>query len=371
LLNLPPFARLEILICTALLLTFAIAPSRIHAQTNPDSTAQSTILPNAPQPTAPAVQNDASTPQQAATGNISGTVLDTNHDVIQNATVTLLGPAGKRSVTSGSDGQFQFPNLPPGAYKISLSAEGMRPFTSERIQLNAGEFRIAPTITLAVSGGVSSITVSGDKEELAEQQVRIAEQQRVGGVIPNFYSAYDWNAPPMMSKQKFKLTTRALIDPVSFLAVAGIAGAEQYKGIFPAYGSGIEGFGKRYGAALANRVSGEMLGRVVDPSIFRQDSRYFYKGKGSVRSRALYAMSRAVITRNDDGHLQPNYSQVLGNFSASALSNLYYPAADRGGSLVLLNGLADMGANAVSNLFREFVLKQITSHVPAGANGQP
>jgi hypothetical protein len=62
---------------------------------------------------------------------------------------------------------------------------------------------------------------------------------------------------------------------------------------------------------------------------------------------------------------------VLGNFSAAAISNLYYPASDRGASLVLWNGLAGMGANATANLIREFVLKQITSHVPEGKNGQP
>jgi hypothetical protein len=237
--------------------------------------------------------------------------------------------------------------------------------------LKAGEFRIAPAITLAVSGGVSSITVSGNKEELAEQQVRIAEQQRIGGVIPNFYSAYDWNAPPMLAKQKLKLSFRSVIDPVSFLTVAGVAGAEQYQGLFPGYGSGIEGYGKRYGAALANHFAGEMLSRAVFPSIFHQDPRYFYKGKGSITSRALYAMTRAVVTRTDDGRLQPNYSEVLGDFSAGAVSNLYYPQSDRGVSLVFLNGATGVGANAFSNLIREFLLKGFTSHVPTDANGQP
>jgi len=206
---------------------------------------------------------------------------------------------------------------------------------------------------------------------VAEEQLKIAEDQRVGGVIPNFYSSYDWNAPPMQAKQKMQLGIRSIIDPVSFLSVAGVAGAEQYKNVFPAYGGGIEGYGKRYGAAMANHASGTLLGRAVFPSIFHQDPRYFYKGKGSVGSRALYAISAAVIARGDDGRWKPNYSRVLGNFSAAAISNLYYPASDRGGSLVLLNGVAGIGADAVANLIREFVLKGITSHVPKGANGEP
>ena len=341
-----------------------------RAQSVVEQLQQISALPSAPMPAG----NDDQSPrsQSSSTGNISGTVLDTNGDVLQGAQVTLIGPgAAPRTVVSGSDGQFQFAGLPPGNYRVKVTAAGMNTFTSDTIPLGVGEIRIAPSITLAVSGETTNVIVSGDKEQLAEEQVHIAVQQRVAGVIPNFYSAYDWNAPPMMAKQKIKLTTRALIDPVSFLAVAGIAGAEQYKGIFPAYGSGIEGYGKRYGAALANRVSGDFLGRAVYPSLFHQDPRYFYKGKGSIRSRALYAISRAVVTRNDEGHLQPNYSQILGNFSAGAISNLYYPASDRGASLVVLNGLADTGANAVSNLVREFLLKSITTHVPGGNTGQP
>jgi hypothetical protein len=141
--------------------------------------------------------------------------------------------------------------------------------------------------------------------------------------------------------------------------------------IFPAYGGGLEGYGKRYGAAFANHVSGTLLGRAVYPSIFHQDPRYFYKGKGSTKSRALYAISAAVIARSDNGRWEPNYSRVLGHFSAAAISNLYYPASDRGVSLVVFNGLAGIGENAASNLIREFVLKRFTSHVPKGANGQP
>jgi hypothetical protein len=329
------------------------------------------ILPDAPQPLQSG--NQPSQSENTGTGNISGTVLDTRGDVVQGAQVQLVGSSGTAIQTkvSGSDGQFDFAGVTPGSYKIAVSGNGMSTFTSGSFDLKPGEFRIAPTITLTVSGGATSVTVTADKEQLAEQQVRIAEQQRVVGVIPNFYSSYDWDAPPMMAKQKFKLSFRSLIDPVSIITVAGIAGGEQYQGLFPGYGSGISGYGKRFGAAYTNRFVGDMLSRAAFPSIFHQDPRYFYKGKGSVASRALYAMSRAVVTRTDDGGLRPNYSEVLGDFSAGAISNLYYPKSDRGVSLVLLNGATGVGANAVSNLIREFLLKDLTSHVPKGANGQP
>lgn len=328
---------------------------------------------DASQPAQDTAQSGANDSGKTGTASLSGTVLDANRDVLQGAHVTLTGRSGAtQAVESGSNGQFAFRGLPPDVYKLSVTAAGMSTFTSTQIALQAGEARILPTVTLPVAGGTTSVSVtSGNKEELAQEQVRIAVHQRIGGIIPNFYSTYDWNAPPMGAKQKFQLSFRSIIDPVSFLTVAGIAGAEQYKNVYPGFGDGIEGYGKRYGAALANHVSGNLLGRAVYPSIFHQDPRYFYKGKGSIRSRALYAISAAVITRGDDGRQKPNYSRVLGTFSAAAISNLYYPASDRGASLVVRNGFAGMGAAVVSNLIREFLLKGITSHVPAGANGQP
>ncbi len=355
------------------LLVSGLTPGMAFAQQSSSSTAQKTTLPDAPQPAQATDSSLADVLPQTGAGTITGTVLDRNRDVLQGAQVTLSGQSGSalRSLVSGGNGQFAFAELPPGEYKLTVTAPQMSTFSSGLITLHPGETRIVSPITLAVFGGTTSVTVRESKEQLAEQQVRIATQQRIAGVIPNFYSAYDWNAPPMGAKQKFQLSIRSILDPVSFLSVAGVAGAEQYKNIFPAYGSGIEGYGKRYGAALANHVSGTLLSRAVYPSIFHQDPRYFYKGKGSIGSRMLYAISAAVIARGDDGRWKPNYSHVLGNFSAAAISNLYYPASDRGASLVLFNGLADTGANTVSNLIREFLLKRITSHVPKKANGEP
>ncbi len=302
---------------------------------------------------------------EIAEASISGTVVDPNGDILQGAQVTLNGPSRPdvRTTISGSDGQFSFTGLLAGVYKIAVTGSGMSTYTLSQISLHAGEVRTLPPATITISGPSTSVIVNGSKDALAEEQVHIAEQQRIGKVIPNFYSSYNWNAPPMQAKQKFQLSVRSLIDPVSFLTVAGIAGAEQNRNIFPAYGSGMEGYGKRYGAALANHVTGNLFAKAVYPSIFRQDPRYFYKGTGSTTSRAFYAVSSAFITRSDSGSRAPNYSHILGGFTAAAISNLYYPESDRGASLAFLNGLADIGADAAANLVREFVLKGITSHV--------
>jgi hypothetical protein len=356
-------------IAAFILLLSKLIPSTASAQESSSLTAQQSVLLDASQPAMILGQSGS---QQTETGSITGTVLDANQDVMQGAKITLQGSAEfSRTEESGINGEFAFTGLPPDAYKLTVTAAGMSTFTSHQIPLHAGETQILPAVRLSVSGGVTSVNVIEDKEQLSKEQVRIALQQRIGGVIPNFYSSYDWNAPPMLTKQKFQLGIRSVFDPVAFLSVGAVAGVQQYRNTFPAYGEGIEGYGKRYGANFANHAAGVLLGRAVYASIFHQDPRYFYKGKGSVGSRASYAISAAVIARGDDGHWKPNYSRVLGHFSAAAISNFYYPASDRGASLVLLNGLVGTGVDAASNLIREFLLKRITSHVPQQAKGKP
>ncbi len=344
-----------------------LAP-RMHAQQRVNTSSSAIAeLPSAPQPAA--IASEAGQTSQTGTATLSGTVLDSNNDVVQDAHVVLStrGAASDRAVESGPNGEFSFNGLPAGTYKVTVTGRGMGTFISPPITVHPGEMRIVPQVVLAVAATTTSITVSGDRVELAEEQVKIAEEQRVLGVLPNFYSSYDWNAPPMMAKQKFKLAIRSVIDPVAFAEVAGLAGLEQYNNTFPGFGRGPEGYAKRYGAAYATDVSGRVLTSAVFASMFHEDPRYFYKGTGTGKQRTLYAISAAVMTRKDDGSWRPNYARVLGNLGSGALANLYYPSTSRGIGLTFTNALVDTAASAGTNLIREFVLKGITAH----AGGKP
>ena len=105
------------------------------------------------------------------------------------------------------------------------------------------------------------------------------------------------------------------------------------------------------------------------PSLFHQDPRYFYQGSGSVESRFAHALSRAVILRSDSGHSMPNYSYLLGDLTSGALSNLYYPHSSRGAGLVFTKFAIGFVARAADGVFRELVVKHLTSNV--AGNGKP
>ncbi len=315
----------------------------------------------------------AASSDEEATARISGTVLDTNGAVIPGAQLRLASRAGTvdRSQFSGSNGEFDFARLPAGIYKVTVTGEGMGTYVSPDIALLAGDQHLLSQVALPISAAITEVRVSGDRNEIAEEQVRVAVSQRVLGIVPNFYSTYDWNAPPMGAKQKFELSFRAVTDPVAFVEIGAVAGIEQMTNTFPGFGSGAAGYGKRYGAAYANHFIGTMLSSAVFPSLLHQDPRYFYKGSGSRTSRAFYAIAAAVVCRGDNGRMQPNYSHILGGIAVGGISNLYYPAGSRGGSLIMLNALIGTVGQAGDNLLREFVLRRFTTSVPDYANGKP
>ena len=158
------------------------------------------------------------------------------------------------------------------------------------------------------------------------------------------------------------------IDPAYIVTAAGVAGVQQARNEFSGYGQGAQGYAKRFGATFADFTMSNFLGNAVLPSVFKQDPRYFYKGTGTVKSRVLYALANAVICKGDNGHWQANYSSILGSLAAGGISNLYYPASDRGAGLTFENTAIGIGATAILNLMKEFVLTKITTNVPRRPN---
>jgi Carboxypeptidase regulatory-like domain len=310
---------------------------------------------------------------QPPSASIAGTVRDSKGTAIAAMPVTLVGQNNgvNRLVRSDSNGAFTFDALLPGNYQIKLEAPGFEPFISEGTEIQAGAHSQLSIVLTQIPTQNTTITVTATPEQVAEAQAHEQEKQRIFGFLPDFYTSYLWTATPMTPKLKFQLGYRSVIDPVTFLVAAGLAGVEQHHNTFPGYGQGAEGYAKRFGAAYADTVSTRIFSRAIFPTLLHQDPRYFYRGSGSVGSRMLYAIEAAVVTRGDNGQLQPNYSQMAGAFAASGLSNVYRAPGDRQLGLTLRNGLIIMGTAAAENVLREFVSRKLTPHVPNFAKGRP
>jgi carboxypeptidase family protein len=304
---------------------------------------------------------------QPVPGSVSGTVIDPSGAAVCNARVQLRHddlPAAQESL-SGSDGGFSFTNVSPGAFQLTIAADG---FATQTVsgRLQSGADYSAARIALALAEEKTDVEVIVPRVEVAEQEIKEEEKQRVLGFLPNFYVSYVPDAAPLTTKQKFELAWRSTLDPVNLVITAAVAGAQQADNSFKEYGQGAQGYGKRYGADFTDSMTSIFIGSAILPSVLKQDPRYFYKGTGSVRSRIFYAFEMAVICKGDNGRLQPNYSSILGSLAAGGISNLYYPVNDRSGTaLTLENTAIGIGTTAAANMLQEFVIRKLT---PAGRN---
>jgi hypothetical protein len=305
-------------------------------------------------------------------GIIHGTVVDPNGTAVAGARVKLAqqGQAANPETQTGDDGQYSFANIAPGPFQLSIAAEGFATQTASGV-LHSGENVVVPQITLALTTEVTEVRVEFTPVELAQEQIRDEEKQRVLGFIPNFYVSYIPNAAPLNTRQKFELAWKSTVDPVTIGITGAVAGIQQANNQFSGYGQGAQGYAKRFGASYADVVTSTFIGGAILPSLFKQDPRYFYKGTGSKRSRVLYAIANSVICKGDNGRWQACYSTLIGGIAAGGISNLYYPASDRGAGLTFENAAIGIGASAAANILQEFVIRKLSTHVPSNAPATP
>ncbi len=154
--------------------------------------------------------------------------------------------------------------------------------------------------------------------------------------------------------QKFMIFVHSTYDPTTFASAAFDAGIGQGTGEHPDYGQGADGFGKRYGAAVASSESGVFFSRFLLPTLLHQDPRYFQLGEGSFQHRAAYAVSRAFVTRTDSGGKAFNTSHVLGVALSIALSNAYVPERERGADRTFIRIGNALATDAALNILREY-----------------
>lgn len=179
-------------------------------------------------------------------------------------------------------------------------------------------------------------------------------QDRIFGLLPGYGMVEaGMQPPPLTSGQKFKLAVQ-YINPYTFVFVAAEAGINQARNHPSDYGQGAEGYGKRYGAGLADGLTDGIFVTGVYPSIFHQDPRYYRLGDGSFSHRVEYAVTRVLVTRQDSGRKAFNISEILGSFSSSALAVTYYPQSERDFSDVAQRAGISFAFDAGFDLLKEF-----------------
>ncbi len=302
-------------------------------------------------------QNSGQATPESQLAGISGTVIDVNDYAVPGASVDLTGPSSSdhRTVATNDSGFFEIGDLTPGiSYQVTISAKGFANWTSTFI-LDPGQFKNLTVSKLRIDEVQTVVTVRPETtEEIAIEQVKVAETQRILGFIPNFFAVYVPNPVPLTAKLKFRLAFKAVIDPGAAAGVALLAGGEQARGT-PDYGGGMKGYGERYGSNYANQFTSIVIGGAVLPSLLHQDPRYYYQGTGTKISRTFHALSFVFVAKGDNGRWQPNYSSLGGDLASASISNTYSPALNRGGTLVMENFAINTGVHLAVRLLQEFL----------------
>jgi hypothetical protein len=169
-------------------------------------------------------------------------------------------------------------------------------------------------------------------------------------VFPNLATS----TAPLPPEQKFKLAVNNSVSLSAFVASGMSAGVNQAYDRPAGYGSGAEGYWKRYGAAMARRSSSQIFGTFLLASALHQDPRFFVRSDLNLGGSIKYSIRRVFITRGDSGNREFNWSGLLGMLGSEGLANVYYPDSFRTAGNTFSRFGYDMLGNAAGNLLRQY-----------------
>lgn len=126
---------------------------------------------------------------QPAMGTIEGAVTDPSGSVVAGAVVTLetASSTGQRTTITDKAGALRFSSIATGVYKITITASGFSPWTAT-MTVNPANNPSRVSAVLQVAPASTQVNVTVPPPELATQQLKVEEKQRLAGVLPNFLS---------------------------------------------------------------------------------------------------------------------------------------------------------------------------------------
>ncbi|MGA9585732.1 MAG: hypothetical protein WBQ95_10420 [Terracidiphilus sp.] len=227
---------------------------------------------------------------------------------------------------------------------------------------NAGAYSSSLLEDSNIAQAQENPTQSGQPDDTLQKPIhqnpvstRNPQTKRILGIIPNFRSvSTDEKLPPMSVKEKFLTATDDSFDYSSIFIPAALSGISMARNATPEFGQGAAGYGQYFWHAALDQTSENYMVEFVFPVLTHQDNRYYTLGRGGFFKRTGYALSRALITRNDAGNNTFNTSEILGAGLSSGLSAAYYPASQRTFSNVSSEWAVDIGIDAGSFVVKEF-----------------
>jgi hypothetical protein len=191
---------------------------------------------------------------------------------------------------------------------------------------------------------------SGDATQAASND----GNKRIWGIIPNYRTSPTLeNYQPLTTLDKWKMAADDAFDRGTFMLAAAFGGEAQLTHATPAFGHGVPAYARYFAASSADFVIGDVMTEGLYPALLRQDPRYFRQASGGGAVRVGSAVGQLFWTHTDSGGSQFNFSEVVGNATAVAIANIYYPDNRRLSSNLSKLGI-QLAVDGVANIVKEF-----------------
>ena len=225
-------------------------------------------------------------------------------------------------------------------------------FTALHAQQPPGDGSAAPLVASLpdAPGESSSADAPAQTADNSPKQT-----SRILGIVPNFRAvSAGVHLPPQSNREKFKTGFQDSFDYSAVIFVGIQAGIQEATNSTPEFHKGAAGYGRYYWHTFVDTADENIWVESILPTVTHEDSRYYTLGHGGIIKRSGYAVSRALITRKDDGGATPNISEVLGAGVAAGISSTYYPGIERTWTKVGQRWLTSVLIDAGTFEFKEF-----------------
>jgi len=212
----------------------------------------------------------------------------------------------------------------------------------------------AVSLVLAVSFIAPSLAAQEKPQPGQAPAGPVAPEDQVLKKSSAFFPDLAASRTPLTVDGKFRLFVKNSVSPGALLGAAAGAGIAQADDSPVGYGQGADGYGRRFGAALATNATSNLFGTFIISSIAHEDPRYFVHGKGAFGQRFGHAVSRVVVAPKDSGGYGFNWGGVFGPLGAETLANVYLPVHEQTGARTMERYGIHLAANAGGNILKEF-----------------
>ncbi len=210
----------------------------------------------------------------------------------------------------------------PNSFSTSLAGSPDLSFSSDPQQTSASAQSQSPATSTTKPKAKVPVDASGNPIPLERR-----EPQRILGFMPNFRTVSGGAAPPKPGwKYNFSVATHQATDYSSFIFLGITSLTAEATDTHPALGKGVGGFYAYTWRGFLDKSDNTYLSAWLLASTLHEDTRYFALGNGhNVAVRALYVISRQAVARTYGGRQTPNIAGLGAKVATQVVSRLYYP----------------------------------------------